>query len=407
MLANACSTLAGRGLAVVVGYQVYEFSKSPLALGLLGLVEAVPALSLALYGGHVADRSDRRSILRTTLGALVVCAASFALLTLNAGGSATLPLLYGVVFIAGIARGFAAPAAAALEAQIVPRDLLVQSSSWLSAAWLGCAVVGPVLAGLSFSYLGPSATYLGIASLYAAAGLCVLGIAPRPPIPRADTESVWASIAAGIRYVARDQVLVGSMALDLFAVLFGGAIALLPLFAEDVLGVDAFGLGCLNAAPAVGALATMLLATQRPPVRHAGRNLLLSVAGFGVAMIAFALAENFYLSLLALAAAGAFDGVSVVIRKSILRLMSPDNMRGRIAAISFIFIGSSNELGALESGLAAAWLGPQRSVWAGGLVTLLVVALAAALAPRLRGLRLDPTQAAARDAKSDDELERA
>jgi MFS family permease len=193
----------------------------------------------------------------------------------------------------------------------------------------------------------------------------------------------------GVRYVARDQVLLGSMALDLFAVLFGGAIALLPVFAADILHVGTVELGMLNAAPYVGALSTMLIATRHPPGRHAGRNLLLAVAGFGVSMLVFAASRNFYLSLAALFFSGVFDGVSVVTRKSIVRLLSPNHLRGRIAAVSMVFIGSSNELGALESGLAASWLGTVPSVLAGGTLTLIVVAITALLAPRLRHLRLD------------------
>jgi MFS family permease len=205
---------------------------------------------------------------------------------------------------------------------------------------------------------------------------------------RAAGESVFRSIALGVRYVFGDQILVGSMALDLFAVLFGGAIALLPAFAKDILHVGAGRFGLLNAAPSVGALVVMLWSTRHPPIKHAGRNLLLSVAGFGVSMIAFALSTNFWLSLAALAASGGFDGVSMVIRKSILRIMSPDHLRGRIAAVSSIFIGSSNEIGAFESGVAAKLLGTVRSVWLGGVVTLIVVAATAAVAPRLRRIDL-------------------
>lgn len=389
LISNSSASMAGRALAVVVGYQVYDVTKDPFALGMLGLVEAVPSLSLALYGGHVADRHDRRAILSATRAALVICALLFSLLVGNTTG-AELPILYTIVFIAGIARGFADPAATALEAQHVPRELMVRTAAWFASSWLVCAVLGPVLGGLVYSVTTPSFTYLLIALLYAVAWLGAYRLPSSKPPPVPPGESIMESLTAGVRYVARDQILLGSMALDLFAVLFGGAIALLPVFAADILHVGAVGLGVLNAAPAAGALATMLWATRNPPITHAGRNLLFAVGGFGIAMIGFALSTNFYLSLFFLTVAGICDGVSVVIRRSIVRLLSPEHLRGRIAAVSMIFIGSSNELGAFESGIAASALGTVRSVWVGGLVTLAVVAFTASVAPRLRRLSLEP-----------------
>ncbi len=399
--------MASRGLAVVLGYQVYELTQSPLSLGILGLVEAIPSLSLALYGGHVADRHDRRRILRTTLGALIVCASALALLQgADLGRSPHLMLLYAVVFIAGIARGFAEPAAAALEAQVVPWELLINSSTLMASCWMTAAVLGPLAGGFAFARFGAGWTFGGVAFLFALAWMSITRIGPKPvPAAPAD-ESVWDSVAAGVRYVLADQVMLGSMALDLFAVLFGGAIALLPIFAADILNVGPMGLGVLNAAPTSGALLTLVWASRRPPVRHAGRNLIFAVAGFGVSMIVFALSRSFALSVIALAASGAFDGVSVVIRRGILRLLSPDHLRGRIASVSMIFIGSSNELGAFESGVTAAWLGTARSVWIGGILTLVVVAAAAACAPKLRRLSLDPRQVVKRDAEVDRAIDR-
>jgi MFS family permease len=391
---QAASTLASRGFAVVVGYQIYELTDSQLALGFVGLVEAIPALSLALYGGHVADRFDRRAILVATLLPLVLCMAVLALIATLPVGLAMLLGLYGVVFLAGVARGFADPAEGAIEASVVPREEIVQASAWLASSWMTCAIVGPVAAGFAYAYLGPALTYLAFGGLYLLAWLAAMCLHSYPPPPAPEGETVWQSIAAGVGYVWRDQVLLGSMALDLFAVLFGGVVALLPVFAKEILHVGPEGLGLLNAAMSGGALLAMLIATRYPPVRRAGRNILLAVAGFGVCIIVFAASENFYLSLAMLFLCGVFDGVSVVIRRSILRLMSPDHLRGRIAAVSMIFISSSNELGALESGVAASLLGTVRSVWLGGLATLVVVALAAVLAPKLRRLRLNPAIAA-------------
>ena len=389
-ITTASATFASRALAVVMGYKVYELTRQPFALGMLGLVEAIPALSLALYGGHIADRRERRSILRVTLASLVVCSASLATLEALDVGRWELTLLYAIVFIAGIARGFAEPAAGALEAQVVPRALLVNSSTLMASCWLSAAVAGPLVAGIVYAKLGAIAAFGGIAILYGIAWVAVHFLTPKPvPIAPAG-ESIWQSVAVGVRYVLGDQILLGSMALDLFAVLFGGAIALLPVFAKDILHVGPVELGMLNAAPTSGALFTMLIATRYPPIRHAGRNLLVAVAGFGIAMIVFALSTSLWLSIVALFISGVCDGVSVVIRRAIMRLMSPDHLRGRIAAVGMIFIGSSNELGAFESGVAASLVGTARSVWIGAIVTLMIVAGAAISAPKLR--RLDLTK---------------
>jgi MFS family permease len=228
--------------------------------------------------------------------------------------------------------------------------------------------------------------------MFALAWCCMALIKPKPLPPADKHETIGQSIAIGVRYVFQNQVLVGSMALDLFAVLFGGAVALLPIFASDILQVGPSGLGVLAAAPSAGALVSMLWATRHPPVKHAGKILLGAVAGFGVSIIVFALSKNFFLSLVALAASGMFDGISVVVRETTLRLLSPERLRGRIAAVNWVFIGSSNEIGAFESGVAASWLGTIPAVWVGGVVTLLVVGVTAFFAPQLRELNLDPRQ---------------
>lgn len=382
----ACSTLAGQALALVAGYQVFEITGKPLAIGILGLVEAIPAISLSLYGGHIADRHDRRRILIVTMALLTLCSA---LLVASSYFGVSLIVLYVAMFVVGIGRSFAGPALSALEAQVVPMQLIVKSATWFATTWLVAAVVGPLVGGFAIAFFGPLPTYLIIAGLYAAAWVAAIQISPQPLVQPRQQESVWESITSGVAYVFSNQPLLGSMSLDLFAVLFGGVVALLPVFAKEVLFVDAFRLGFLRAAPHTGALLTMLIATRHPPVRHAGRNLLLAVAGFGITVLVFAVSKNFYLSLAMLFLSGVFDGVSVVIRRSIVRLLSPNHLRGRIAAVSLIFIGSSNELGALESGLAAAWLGTVPSVLAGGTVTLVVALITAVLAPRLRALRLD------------------
>ncbi|MFT3879325.1 MAG: MFS transporter [Gemmatales bacterium] len=380
------------GVTLVIGYQVYELTSSTMALGMLGLVEAIPALSLALFGGHVADRMDRRNIMVYTQAVLTICAAGFAIISAIEMDHHQLWLLYAVVCLAGIARGFGEPASGAIEAEVVPRELYVNASAWMASAWLSCAVLGPVVGGICYGLAGPVATYAVIAVFFACAWFVDLGMGPKPAHPTPAGESIWQSIAVGVKYVASNQILVASMALDLFAVLFGGAMALLPVFATDILHVGPIHLGFLNAAPAAGAFAMMMWATRHPPSRNAGRTLLVSVFAFGITIIIFALSTNFYLSLLMLTLSGIFDGISVVIRRAILRLESPDHLRGRVAAVSMIFIGSSNEIGAFESGVAASLLGTVPSVWLGGLVTLLVVAVTAWKAPKLRGLHIEMKQ---------------
>ena len=386
MVSIACSTLAGQALALVAGYQVFEITGKPLAIGILGLVEAIPAITLSLYGGHIADRHDRRRILIVTMSLLTMCAG---LLVVSSYVGVSLIVLYVAMFVVGIGRKLCRAGAHALEAQVVPLQLIVKSATWFASTWLTAAVVGPLVGGYAIGFLGPLPTYSIIAVLYSIAWFAAMQISPQPRVQPRMHESLWQSITSGVAYVFSNQPLLGSMSLDLFAVLFGGVVALLPVFAKEILFVDAFRLGFLRAAPHTGALLTMLIATRHPPVRHAGRNLLLAVTGFGVSVLVFAVSTNFYLSLVMLFLSGVFDGISVVIRRAIVRLLSPNYLRGRIAAVSLIFIGSSNELGALESGLAAAWLGTIPSVLAGGTVTLLVAGITAMLAPRLRALRLD------------------
>lgn len=383
----AFSTLASRSLVVVLGYQIYKRTGDPLALGFLGLVEAIPALSLLLFGGYVADRSDRRKIILITQIASVFCAMLFAGLSANEP-RVSVPALYGVVFLIGITRGFADPALTAFRAQVIPRPLFVRGSAFISSVWLSCAIVGPAMGGIACDLIGMKNTYLLIAGLYAGAFACIVNIQRKPKPEVSEGEPFLQSIALGVRYVLRHQILVSSMALDLFAVLFGGTVALLPVFAADILKVGARGLGFLEAATSVGALLATLWTIKFPPAKRAGAMLLTCVAGFGVSIIVFAFSKNFFLSLFALIASGAFDGVSMVIRSSILLTFSPEDMRGRVASVNMIFISASNELGAFESGVAAKLLGTIRAVWLGGLLTLFVVGFTVYKAPDLRRLNL-------------------
>lgn len=389
LASSVFSTLANRALAVAIGYQIYELTRDPLALGILGLVEAIPAVGLSLFGGHFADRHDRRAIVLITRAVSVLAALALATISLNAQALGV-AALYAVIFIAGIARGFADPAVSAFEAQVVPRALYVNAATWSGSVGQATAILGPTLGGFVYAFFGAANTYLMIASFLALAWLCMALIASKPMPPPTEGESIWQSIKVGVSYVFHHQILVGSMALDLFAVLFGGAIALLPIFASDILQVGPQGLGLLVAAPSVGALIAMLWSTRYPPIKHAGKILFGVVAGFGISIIVFALSRNFLLSLFALALSGMFDGISMVIRETILRLYSPEHLRGRIAAVQWVFIGSSNEIGAFESGVAARVLGVAPAVWLGGIVTLIVVGVTFVLAPQLRAMDLRP-----------------
>jgi MFS family permease len=300
--------------------------------------------------------------------------------------------LYTVIFLAGIARGFADPANTAFEAQVVPKTLTVNASSWIGSTWVACGVLGPAVIGFVFDAWQAAGAYALIAVFFIFSCLCTLAIAPKTQSLPQEKEPIIKSITVGWKFVFGNQALFGAMALDLFAVLFGGAVALLPIYANDILHVGAKGLGLLNAASSMGALITMLVATRHAPatIANAGRNLMLTIVGFGISIILFAFSKNFLLSMSALFVSGIFDGISMVIRRSMVRLLSPDHMRGRISAVSWIFICSSNELGAFESGMIAAWIGAVPCVAAGGFVTLAVVGLTAILAPQLRNLRFDP-----------------
>ena len=391
--ARLTNALATSALATVVAYQTYIITHDPLSLGWLGLVEAIPALSLVLFGGHVADRRDRRTIVLITSAVVTLCAAAFA--GLSATGTLGLVGILAVIFVTGIASGFERPALSAFEAQVIPRSQAVRGVSFSSSVSQTGAIVGPALGGIAIAVIDLPATYALIVLLLAISTGCLALISRKPMPERIEGEPFVQSLLGGIRYVVRSPALVGSMALDLFAVFFGGAIALLPIFATDILHVGSVGLGVLRTAPSLGALAVMLVATRRPPSRHAGTTLLICVAGFGLSMIVFGLSTSFLLSMAALFVSGVTDGISMIIRQTIVRVLSPDRIRGRVASVNWVFIGASNELGAFESGVAARLFGTATSVIAGAVLTLGVVGLVAATVPTLR--RLDLESAAPRE----------
>jgi MFS family permease len=388
--ARLTNHLAVSALATVVAFQTYQITRDPLALGWLGLVEAIPALSLVLFGGHVADRRDRRTIVLVTSGIVTLCAVVFA--ALSATGTLGLVGILAVIFVTGIASGFERPALSAFEAQVIPRSQAVRGVSFSSSVSQTGSIVGPALGGISIAVIDLPATYALIALLLAISTGCLALISPKPMPERIEGEPFMQSLLGGIRYVVGSPTLLGSMALDMFAVFFGGAIALLPIFATDILHVGPVGLGLLRTAPSVGALLVMLIATRRPPSRHAGATLLICVAGFGLSMIVFGLSTIFWVSLAALFVSGVTDGISMIIRQTMVRVLSPDRIRGRVASVNWVFIGASNELGAFESGVAARLFGTATSVIAGAILTLSVVGLVAATVPSLRHLDLDKAE---------------
>lgn len=395
LAASGLTTFGSRALAVTLGFQVYEVTRSPLDLGLLGFVEALPGVTLILYGGHFADRHNRRNI--SLAGSILLAALAVGLVVLTALSAApSLWTIFAFAFAVGCVQAFRSPALSGLEAEIVPRDRAVEAGTWLATASQVTRIGGPVVAGFVYAGLGATGAYVMVAVIYLAGALVHLRLEARPPAPQQEGIGALQRIREGVTYVFSNQLLVGSMALDLLAVLFGGAMALLPIFAADILNVGPAGFGVLNAAPAVGAFLMMAWCVRRPPRRKAGLWLHLSVAGFGLSMIVFSLSDSFILSLVALALSGAFDAVSVVVRRAIIRLVAPPEMRGRISAVAMVFIGSSNEIGALESGVAAHYLGVRPAVWLGGLVTLAVAFGTARLAPRLYRLDLEREALAAK-----------
>lgn len=384
-------TIAIQMQSLIVGWQMYELTHDPLALGLIGLAEALPFISVALYSGHVADRYNRKRII--TWFSLVFLAGALVLFTFSHNSIMQLMSLglfpfYFVVALTGIARAFLYPSTIALMAQMVPRRLYANSSTWNSTVWHIAAISGPAIGGLVYGFFGVGIAYI-LVILFVVLALVLLLFVKRYPDPEVHrTGPIIQRLSSGLRFVFKNQVLLGTMSLDMFAVLFGGAVAMLPIFAAEILCVGPQGLGFLRSAPMLGAVIMSLFLAYRPPVVRAGKWLLASVAGFGLSIIFFALSANFYLSLFLLFMSGMFDNVSVIIRATTMQLLTPDEMRGRVASVNGIFIGSSNELGSFESGLAARIMGLIPSVIFGGSMTLVIVGYIAKKAPLLRKLNL-------------------
>jgi len=363
---------------VALGYELYTITCDPLALGLTGLAEAAPFIGLSLYGGHIADRESKRQII---LSSVAVISISSLFLHLFARGAASgqLPVsmvvgvIYATVFLIGVCRAFQSPAAASLRAFLVPITVYENAATWSSSSWQAGAIVGPTLGGFLFAWLGFADTLLVVVGLLGLSLLLYSRIGDKTATVTAPRSDLLASVKEGVRFVWQTKAILYAISLDLFSVLFGGVVALLPIYAKDILGVGAEGLGILRAAPSVGAVLTLLILSRVSPMTHAWRNLLIAVTGFGVSILVFAVSPFMSLSVAALFLSGAFDSISVVIRQTLLQLRTPDAMRGRVMAVNGIFVTSSNELGAFESGLAARLMGVIPSAVFGGVMTLVIV----------------------------------
>lgn len=365
---------------VVIGYELYKITHDPLSLGFIGLAEAIPYISLALFGGHYADRKDKRTIMQISQSVILVC--SLGLIALmnpenrnHLSQTSLLLTVYGILAVIGFAKGFYSPAVSSMKAFLTPREVYSNAATWSGTFWQVGAIAGPGVAGFLYAYLGLINT-LWVVVVILAVTQGMLLLISKKPIPQAaeeETVSLWQSIKEGIQFVYEQKILLYSISLDLAAVLFGGVIAILPVFAEDILKVGAEGLGILRAAPSVGAVLTIFMTAYFPPARHAWRNMLISVAGFGIATLVFAVSTHFWLSVVMLFFTGAFDAISVVIRQTILQVVPPDHMRGRVISVNSVFVSSSNEIGAFESGVLAKVMGTVPSVLLGGSLTMVIV----------------------------------
>ena len=377
--------------SVVVGWQIYELTHDVVSLGMIGLAEAIPFIIVSFFSGHVADTFNRKWIVLifssllffVTLFLFYVSISPQSLLDTFG----TLPI-YAAVVLIGLIRGFIGAALPSFMTQIVPRNLYTNAATWNSTVWHIGSILGPASAGLLIA-VGYSAAY-AVDLLFIFVAIIAFTFIENHPIPKKEVrEGITKSISEGVKFVLKHPIILGALSLDLFAVLFGGAIALLPAFADEVLHSGAIELGFLRAAPAIGAVIMALIIAYRPPEKNAGRNLFLSVAAFGLSTVFFGLSTNFYLAWVFLFLTGAFDNVSVVIRHTVLQLCTPDNMRGRVSAVNGIFIGSSNEIGAFESGITARAFGLKPSIVLGGILTILVVVITARLTPKLRKLNME------------------
>lgn len=375
--------------ATMISWKVYELTKDPFSIGLIGLTEFIPAVIMAFYAGHIIDRSDKRNMMlysfiaNLALSSLLMV-ATFSDTIAEIGQTKILWLIYVGVFITGILRAFSGPTSFALVSELVPKEYLPNATTWHSGSWQIAAVSGPALAGVLYGAIGITYTFYWILLGFLICLIAVYGISHKPPQLIDRKESVYESIKQGFRFVWNTREILGTISLDLFAVFFGGAVALLPYYADVVLDTGPEGLGMLRSAPAIGSLVVLGLLTLRPLTRQQGKWMLYCVGGFGAMIILFGISELFWLSMFALFMSGVLDGISVIVRSTILQLKTPDHMRGRVASLNSIFVMSSNELGAFESGLTSRLMGGVPAVVFGGCMTIAVVITTWFKAPEIR-----------------------
>jgi MFS family permease len=376
LLFRVFMTMAALMQSVIVGWQIYAITHDVLWLGFIGLAEVIPQVSISLFAGHYIDIWNRRKIVKYTT--LLLILGSLILLIYSANATyffekfGIIPI-FATIFLTGFARGILSPAQVALMGQLVPRNLYANAATWNSANWQVAAVMGPAIGGLVYGFWGIVTAYSLVLGLYTLSFFMIMLVKIGKHEVLETDEGMFTRIRSGITFVFKTPELLGAFTLDMFAVLFGGAVAMLPVFASDILHAGPQGLGLLRACPAIGASLMAFILMFRPPEKETGKVLFISVIGFGLCMIFFALSKSFILSGILLILSGAFDNISVVIRATILQLFTPDDMRGRVASVNSIFIGSSNELGAFESGVAAKIMGLVPSVVFGGCMTLAVV----------------------------------
>ena len=380
-LARFFSVVGTQMQSVAVAWQVYAITHRPLDLGFVGLAQFVPAFGLSLAAGHVADRIDRKRIVITCYLGIAIC--SLLLFALAQRGHTTVAPIYVVLVLFGVARAFSGPAGQALMPSLVPLEHFANAVAWSSSIWQVATIAGPALGGVLYGWGGPSGVYMSTAILSTLAAFLLSFVRPRPGTLEKRGAS-WSTFLAGIRYVWTERLLLGAISLDLFAVLLGGAVALLPVYASDILHVGPRGLGMLRSAPALGATVSAVAMAYRPLKRRAGTIMLAAVFVYGVATIVFGVSTSFWISLIALVILGASDMVSVVVRSTLVQLNTPNEMRGRVSAVNMMFVVASNELGEFESGITASWFGSVAAVILGGVGSCLVVAYYAARFPELR-----------------------
>ncbi len=380
-----------RMMSTLVGWWMYNLTNAPLAIGLIGLAEFLPAFSMALYAGHTIDLSEKRKLILR--GVALYLLAALILLTISTKFTAQhltnhwiAICIYATIFGTGIIRSFVGPTFNVILAAIVPKKHLQNATTWNQGTWLTASVCGHAAGGFLIAGLGTTGTLTCIASLIFIALINMFQLKPKPPLNERGEKKTWDSVKDGLRFVLNTKEVLGALSLDLFAVLFGGAVALVPVFARDILKIGPRGYGFLNAASDIGSICIVILLTLFPMQKQQGKKLLFAVAGFGICIITFALSKVFWLSFTALMISGMLDGVSVVVRGTIMQLKTPDNMRGRVMSVNSMFINSSNELGQFESGVTAKMMGNVPSVVFGGCMTLLVVIITTFKAPAIRKL---------------------